>query len=164
MGTPERDGVSMSIFPHSTNPIAVRALRGYTHRTSLFLRRFETLGIISIALVVIIGLVYYWLSARAATPLGRFWHGENLPVMTRLQLPAMVMYLLVLLRCIAAGISTTQHLLTSTARKHRVNRDSPHSNHQRAMAGGTVSGARVDGRVGAAQDSDCGHDGCRIFV
>ena len=91
------------------NPIALRERRAYERAVPLWARRLETVGVIAAALSVCLGLVLYWLHARARMPLHFIYQLMGFETSAVVQIAVGVVYGATLLRCTFAGVSVANH-------------------------------------------------------
>jgi len=95
---------------HEPNPISRYLIRHYEHRTSPFVRRLDTVGIIVVALALCMFMFMSWLSQREAFSLSPSGYFDGRQFNRVAQYPTWAIYIAMLVRCAIASVNVTSHL------------------------------------------------------
>ncbi len=101
--------MSLRLFTHSNNPIAIREIRAYERGTPSLVKFVDALGIVLISLLLCLGLFLIWTADRASFPVGFIYHFVRPDMQALIQLTVGIMFAGVILRCTAAGVAVVRH-------------------------------------------------------
>lgn len=96
------------------NPIAVREFRLYKRAIPSWIRHGETIGIITLSLVLCAYVIIHWLLNRSAIPLTYIYHWVSMEVIELVQVITAISYGFALMRFTAAGVSVANRYQRST--------------------------------------------------